>query len=495
MDSDRAGIDDPDLVIDRAQWLRGASWLTGGNAACMILSAASGILVARFLGPAQFGVYAVLTVVVGVAATVATFRLEIHLVTRVRGAALDVPLIQEVVRASWLMALVVVSAGAGLALAFQPAEQLVVVVAAVEVLLSPLMLGRAVLQVQSRQRALVGSALVGRLAWVTMVIGVVITRSGDPLVLILAARALSLGIEMAVVWHQAGVPLMATLSPKLLGPRRHLATLREATPLIVSGLAGTVYNRADQLILSAVRGPLETGLYAAGVRVAELLGAVAPIVDNVTLPGLVELNRRGDEAGFARAVRDATLLMTVPAGVLVALLASGGAELTILLLGSDYRAVGSLVGLLAMAEWVTLLGSVSISTALAREQRGVLVRATLAGLVVNVLVNIVFIPGFGAIAAAWACITGYGVASLYAYTVPALRVPLSGSAVAAARVLAAILVAWAVGLAPLPLTARVIAVAGAYAVVLCCVLPADARRVCRWVRQTLTARYPGLRRG
>lgn len=495
MDSDRAGAEDPDLVIDRARWLRGASWLTGGNAACMMLSAASGILVARFLGPAQFGVYAVLTVVVGLAATVATFRLDIHLVTRVRGAALDVPLVQEVVRASWLVVLVVVSTGAGLALVFRPAAQLVVVMAAVEVLLSPLMLGRAVLQVQSRQRALIGAALVGRVAWVAMVIAVVAVGRGDPLVLILAARALSLGAEMAVVWHQAGVPLLPTLSPRLLHPQRHLATLHEATPLIVSGLAGTVYNRADQLILSAVRGPLETGLYAAGVRVAELLGAVAPIVDNVTLPGLVELNRRGDEAGFARAVRDATLLMTVPAGVFVALLAGGGAELTILLLGSDYRAVGSLVGLLAIAEWVTLLGSVSISTALARERRGVLVRATVAGLVVNVLVNIAFIPRFGAIAAAWACIAGYGVASLYAYAVPALRASLRGSAAAAARVFFAILVAWGVGLAPLPLILRVLAVTAAYVMALGCALPSDARRAGRWSSQTLTARFPGLRRG
>lgn len=463
----------------------------------MLMSAASGVLVARLLGPFGFGVYAVVVVVVGLAATVASFRLEIHLITRLRAVSIDVALIQEVVRASWFMTLVVVSTGTVIGVVLRPVAPLVVAVVAGEVLLSPLTLGRAVLQVQARQRALVASALVGRTVWLALVVAVAATRSGSPLVLVLAARVLSLGCELVVVWRLAGVPVGPTLSPRLLSPRRHHATLRAATPLIVSGLAGTAFNRADQLILAGIRGPLETGLYAAGVRVAELLGVVAPIVDNVTLPGLVELNRRGDEAGFVRAVRDTTLLMTVPTGLLVALLLSGGTELAVVVLGADYRAVGPLVGLLAMAEWVTVLGSVSSSAALARERRGVLVQAGLAGLAVNVLVNLALIPRFGAIAAGWACIAGYGVASFYAYTVPALRAPLWGSAAAAARVLVAILVAWGVGLAPLPLPASLLAVTAVYAVALGCVLPADLRRVHRWAHQAMgrTSPLPLHRRG
>lgn len=488
-------VEDPDFILRRTRWLRGASWLTVGNAAGMVMSAAAGILVARLLGPAGFGLYSVLVVIVGLGATLVTFRLETHLVTRLRAAAIDALLVQEVLRASWMLALVVVGTGLGLSLLLQPAAPLVVLVVASEIVLSPLLLGRAVLQAQARQPGLVASALVGRTLWVALVVVVVAVQPSNPLVLVLGARVLGLGAELFVVWGLAGIPVVPTLAPRLLAPRRHVATLREATPLIVAGLAGTAYNRADQLILAAVRGPQETGLYAAGVRVAELLGAVAPIVDNVTLPGLVELHRRKDEAGFVRAVRDSTLLMTVPAGIIVSLLLSGGAELSVALLGSEYRAVGPIVGLLAMAEWVTLLGSVSSSTALAREQRGVMVRATLAGLAVNVVMNLSLIPHFGIVAAAWAAIVGYGVASLFAYTVPTLRAPLKGGASAAARVLVAILVAWAAGSVPAPLVGRLLLATGAYALVLFFVLNADARRVGRLLRRTVAAKLPRTHRG
>jgi PST family polysaccharide transporter len=479
---------DPDLLVSRGRWLNGAIWLTAGNITSTALSIAAAVVVARILGPADFGLYSVVVVIVGLGATLASFRLEMHLITRLQSSSRNIDVIHDIVRAAWLLAFVTVTAGVGAALILHLAAPLVVVVAGSEVLLTPLVLGRAVLQGQARQRALVAASLTGRVVWVGGVTAVALVQPGTTLVVILAARVLSLASELILVWRLAAVPIAPTLVLKLLSPRRHLGTIRSAAPLAVAGLAGAAYNRADQLILAGLRGNQITGLYAAGVRFAELLGGVAPIVDSVGLPGLVELDRRGDETGFVRAVRDMTLMMTIPAGIIVVLLLTAGSMLIPLLFGAEYRAVGPIVGLLGVAEWVTLLGSVATSTALARGERGLLVRSTLIGLGVNLLANLALIPRFGGVGAAWACIVGYGVASFYAFTVPALRSPLVAALGAAIRVLAAILAAWSIGSAPLPLGLRILAVLTVYGSVLILLLPSDCQRLRRWLHQALAVR-------
>jgi O-antigen/teichoic acid export membrane protein len=191
---------------------------------------------------------------------------------------------------------------------------------------------------------------------------------------------------------------------------------------------------------------VENGIYAAGVRVAELMSAIAPVVQSVTLPGLVELQRRGEDCEFDRAVVDSFLLMAVPAGMIAAVMVGWGDRVVVLAFGSEFAPVTTVVAILAVAQWLALGGAAFASAALALDRRAVLVHTTVLGAAVNVLGNLVFLPGYGRYAAAWASLAAYAIASAF---IPITTPRLRSSGLAAARagipILAAMLATGAIG--------------------------------------------------
>jgi O-antigen/teichoic acid export membrane protein len=182
----------------------------------------------------------------------------------------------------------------------------------------------------------------------------------------------------------------------------------------MAGLAGTAYHRLDQLILASIRSPSEVGLYAAAVRLAELLSFIASSVVAATTPSLVRIARGGSSENFRDALSDVYVLMIVPGGLGIAVLIATGDRLGPALFGDAFGATGSLVGILALAEIAVFVGSVFTAGLLALQARRAIAVATVSGLVITVAANFALIPGLGAVGAAWASVAGYTTSALVA---------------------------------------------------------------------------------
>ncbi len=176
-----------------------------------------------------------------------------------------------------------------------------------------------------------------------------------------------------------------------------------ALPLGFFMIALNTYNYIDTLILGVMRSDLETGWYSAAYRIYEGLTYVPAILAAVLTPTLSHLFV-GDRTAHRRLLRRsllAALALGAALGGLVALLAG---PILLTLFGAKYAPGIAPLQILAggslfvFSTWILHAGA--ISTNLDRR----LLLTTAVGLTANVVLNIIFIPRWSIVGAAWATV-------------------------------------------------------------------------------------------
>lgn len=245
------------------------------------------------------------------------------------------------------------------------------------------------------ERVAVG--LVGPLLLVLLVPAVL--RAGGGLHAVLAgyvaAHAVGLAIAFAVVRRRAG-PL-----PLAWRPAEAAEVLRASLPLFALGLLGLAHFKADSLLLGLLRSYEAVAEYEIPYKVFEVSRMLIRPFSIVFFPVLAGLAARGGWDEFASSGR--RLLGGVGA---LGLVAAGAVfvvaePLLALLFGPGYAASAPVLRVLflsAPALFVVHLGSF-VAAALHRERT--LATATALCLLANAGLNLVAIPRWGALGAAW----------------------------------------------------------------------------------------------
>ncbi|MEV7004913.1 oligosaccharide flippase family protein [Streptosporangium sp. NPDC051022] len=214
---------------------------------------------------------------------------------------------------------------------------------------------------------------------------------------------------VVIIWTVSAVTNLAVLLPSL--PVR----LPRDRPLIRRTLScglryhpGSVCNflllRSDVLVLNAMSTPTAVGIYSMAVVPTELLRVMADTVVQVVLPRQMEAGEETAALYTARAIRITVALSVVP----VALFCLAGPALVVAVVGPAFA--GCVVPMLVLAPGVA-------AVAVARPAAAHLLRLNLpvrtslmygGALLVNLVLNILLIPGTG--------VTGCALASTVAYT-------------------------------------------------------------------------------
>jgi O-antigen/teichoic acid export membrane protein len=202
--------------------------------------------------------------------------------------------------------------------------------------------------------------------------------------------------------------------------------LREAWPIALAGWLIALHTRADQTLLFRLRGSEELGGYAVAVRMAEVWG----IITNVFLVSLFPiLSRYALDATdrFQRTSQLAYRYLYVAICPIALAIWSYAADLLGLLLGEQYADAAPALAVLGLAEVFVFMNAVSynILFSMGRQREA----AVMAGvsLMVNLVLNVVFIPRRGALGAALASLLSYGLIPLLGLISSAAR-PVSRDA-------------------------------------------------------------------
>lgn len=187
--------------------------------------------------------------------------------------------------------------------------------------------------------------------------------------------------------------------------------LREGAPLLGSGFLVVLTMHCDRLLLVRLSGETVAGFYAAAARLTELMHVLPVALGAAFLPRFSTLHGR-DHAGYLRAARQAGGIVVVLTGSLAAACALLAPVAIPVLLGEAYRAS---VEVWRVQVWtLVFIAIVSIRTRLwvvEGKTRWVLAISAMTA-VANVAGNWWLIPRWGALGAAWAGVLAWGMSAL-----------------------------------------------------------------------------------
>lgn len=184
--------------------------------------------------------------------------------------------------------------------------------------------------------------------------------------------------------------------------------LKDGVPLILAGLAVSVYMRIDQIMLGELAGNQAVGIFSAATRISEAWYFVPMAIVNSAIPTMVEKHRSSREEYLAamQKLYDVMLVFAVAVAVIVTLLAS---KIASTLYGAGYAGVDTILMLHIWAGVFVCLGLASGSALTTEGLQKYSMYRTLIGCVANIGLNCLFIPAYGAVGAAISTIISYGV--------------------------------------------------------------------------------------
>ena len=225
------------------------------------------------------------------------------------------------------------------------------------------------------------------------------------------------GVVVADVIVTAGVMVwMVRWFAPLIRPVFSPAVLRESLafglPRLPHAIAQQVMAVGDRFILSRFGTLTDIGVYSMSVSFGLIPKLFLSAFENAWAPFYYATSREPDGAKTLGAVTTYVFAVLV---LLTAGLAAIGRDLLALVVGPAYAAGGAVVGWTALGvllQGVYLLTSIGLNITKHTQYYPV---ATIAGAACNVGLNLVLIPRFGILGAAWANAAAYGLQAVVAY--------------------------------------------------------------------------------
>jgi len=222
---------------------------------------------------------------------------------------------------------------------------------------------------------------------------------------------------VVVAYHRAG----GRMGPWRWSWGRASALLRESKFELATQLALLLLFRLDTIMVEAMRGEGEAGVYGAAVRVSEVVYFIPVILSTVCLPPLLEL-RASDAARYQQRFADyfaMSLLIAIPCAAFLAFVS----PLVVgLLFGRDFTASARILMVHAWSFIPYAIGIARTQYLTAEGRLWVNLPSVLMALGVNISLNWLWIPLYGGEGAAWATLVAYSVAwVLSSFTLPGTR--------------------------------------------------------------------------
>lgn len=386
-------------------------WLFADKVIRMGLGLLVGIWIARYLGPAQFGLLSFAGSFATLFSAVALLGLESIIVRElVRNPASH----NDILGTTFFLRLL--SGGISFAASLltivivrpeEPTTHLLVALAGGMLIFQAVDVIDLWFQSEVKSRYVVMAKNSAFLCSAAIKVVLILTKAS------LAAFAVVNALELAL--GAVGLTIVYRLNGQFISRWRvRVATVRqlltESFPLVLSGIVFMVYLRIDQVMLGQMVGDKEVGIYAAAVRVAEIWYFIPTAVVSSVFPNIIKA-RESDENEFYRRLQRLYNLMAFM-GYFIAIPLTFGAGLIInLLFGPQYAAAGPMLALLVWAGLFANLAVARNAYLFAMNWSRLLFFVVCLGALANVGLNLLLIPRLGGMGAVIASCVSYWVAA------------------------------------------------------------------------------------
>jgi len=442
--------------------------LLAGRAFSLLLSFAASVLLARYLGRERMGEYGALYAYLALYSFLATFALEPILAREVsqrRSEAARILHTGSVIGLSFAVAGSILAPLLAPLFGYSGQLRWLVIVGALDLLiLPPIRLPGIVFQVDMKQWYAVGISLLRQVLWLAAIVLLALRNAAFYQVII--ARLLC-GIIEAVLF------LKLSYRPGFLsGPRRFdwpeaRQLVRYGYPLVLSAITSGIYFRIDQVMLYKMAGARELGPYVVAAQLTEQFGALPAALLTSLAPVLAVTV--GQEERFRHYLGLSYRFLIAVVFFVCAVITPITVPVIALLYGKEFFATADLINVLIWSEVPLFLGIVVTHALLAKNYQRYLPFSTAAGALLNVGLNLILIPRWGALGASWATVVSYSVAAVLMYLafqptreIAWLGIRLAGPLFAVTLAITFALRSWPVHFAVKFLVAAVLYAAGAW---------------------------------
>ena len=369
-----------------------------GRFANLVLAVFVTILVVRSLGDESFGEWSSLLAVITIAGALCDLGFTQVTVRRAAADRSGEPAwIGALVQLRFILSVAAFVASCVTVIAISRGDEmrLAGLVLSATLLMSALGGFRAILQLRVRNDLFVAVLIVNSLLWGAA--AVVVFSSGGGLV------ELAVGFFVALAIANALLVVLALRhgTAHLTNVRdRWPEMLRVGIPVAIGSVLILSYGRIDQILVLELAGAQDAGLYGAVYRILDQAQFVPASVATTVMP-ILAASYLTDPGRFRFVLQNAVdLLIACSLGALVFALAYGE-SFVVLLFGGDFEPAGEVLPVLVAALVPVSLGYLLGILVIITERQRVFVLVASAGLVFNVVANLVLIPRWGFVAAAW----------------------------------------------------------------------------------------------
>lgn len=392
------------------RYLKNTGWLFGGQMLRMLLGLFVSVAVARYLGPSDFGLFNYVLSIVALVAVVCSLGLE----NLARRELVEHPEQKNEILGSCFT----LSAIAGLfgytallsTVALAGVDRYLIGIYALlggTLLFAPFKFIETWFQSQVRGELSVISTSISLLVFAGVKVAAILAGLDFIIFcyifLLEAASLVLIRIYMYTKHYQSVFNWSASLA-------RGKWLLAQSWPMILSGLAITVYMRIDQVMLGAMATEADVGNYAAATRISSVWYFVPSLLASSLFPAIVNSKKMGIEIYQKRLQHyfdlNAVLsyLIILPVSVL-----SGWIILT--LYGDAYSEAGPILLIHVWASLFVFIGVARGQFLVAEGMFKFSMLATVGGAVVNVALNLILIPKYSGLGAAIATLLSYFISA------------------------------------------------------------------------------------
>lgn len=393
--------------------LGNTGWLFFDKILRMGLGLFVGVWVARHLGPEQFGLFNYASAVVALFTAVATLGLSNIVVRDLVNDREDAP---TTIGTAFLMQLIGGAVAFVLAIVavslMRPDDEtarIVVAICGFSMVLKATEVIKCWFESRVQSKYVVWGENAAFLITAFIRVGLIVAAA--PLIAfawVVLAEAALVAAFLLVIYRQQG----NEIGSWKYQCRRARSLLRDGWPLILSGLAAMLYMRIDQIMLGQVLGDEAVGVYSAAVRLSEVWYFIPMAIAASVFPAIIEARREGPEI-YLKRLTQLFQLMAVLAFAVALPISFLSKEIMAALYGRGFEESAQILVIHVWTGLFVFSGVASSRWFISENLQRYTFYRTLAGCLVNIGLNFVFIPRYGPVGAAWASVVSQAVASIF----------------------------------------------------------------------------------
>jgi len=193
--------------------------------------------------------------------------------------------------------------------------------------------------------------------------------------------------------------------------------LKDSWPLMLSGIAISIYMKIDQVMIKNMLDAKAVGNYAVAVRISEVWYFIPMAITSSVFPAIINAKKISEKLYYERLQKLYDLMVWLAIGIALPIMLLSN-NIIELLFGIQYQEAAGVLQIYVWAGVFVFLGVASSQYLLAENYTRISFLRTLLGAITNIILNIILIPRYGIRGAAVATVVSQFVATFLIIIIP-----------------------------------------------------------------------------